>query len=277
MALPDDYKALINKWLTKTHTVGSPELDALIDIEANTFTPKDYFIELALGNIPGQTGRGEVSMTGIATDAGYTAIWGGLADMVFPTANETWELVSLSPNDTLTGTGARTVLVNYLDFDYVEQTATVNLNGTTGVQVATDCYRPSSMVVISSGSSKFNQGLITLQVAGGGNPRGFISPTFSASEDTYISVPAGKTLLIVKVSPYLGKDDSGNIKGLFEFFGTNTVVTTGTFPVYQNTYDIDFKVPFPAPEKTDLWYSFKSNSSAPTVVNFVIEYILKDN
>ena len=32
MALLWDYKRLINKWLNKTHTIGSPDLDALIDI-----------------------------------------------------------------------------------------------------------------------------------------------------------------------------------------------------------------------------------------------------
>ena len=240
-------------------------------------TPRDYFVEVALGNVPGQTGQGQVAMTGIATDAGYTAIWGGLSDMIFPVANESWNISSTSDNDALTGTGSKTVLINYLDFDYVERSVVVNLDGQTPVQVASDCYRPNNIVVIDSGTLKNNEGLLVVVDSVSGNPRGFVSPTFGASEDTYLSVPAGKTLLIVKVSPYLGKDDSGDLKGLVEFLGTNTTITSGTFPVYQNTFDIDFKVPFPVPEKTDLWYSFKSNSSAPTVVNFVIEYILKDN
>jgi hypothetical protein len=32
MALPGDYKKLKNKWLNKTHSVGSPDLDALITL-----------------------------------------------------------------------------------------------------------------------------------------------------------------------------------------------------------------------------------------------------
>lgn len=36
MASIGDYKLLLNKWLNKTHTIGSPELDALINIESNT-------------------------------------------------------------------------------------------------------------------------------------------------------------------------------------------------------------------------------------------------
>ena len=49
MALADDYKKLINKWLTKTHSIGSPELDALIDIEHFTGTSRQE-VEMADGN-----------------------------------------------------------------------------------------------------------------------------------------------------------------------------------------------------------------------------------
>jgi hypothetical protein len=168
-------------------------------------------------------------------------------------------------------------LVNYLDFDYIERSKIVNLDGQNTVQVATDCYRPNNIVVIDSGTLKNNEGLLTIVDSVSANPRGFVMPTVANSQDTYNSVPAGKILILVKVSPYLGKDDSGNLKGEFEFFGTNTILTTGIFPVYQNTYDVEFEIPFVVPEKTDFWYSFKSNNAAPTAVNLVVEYILKDS
>jgi len=240
-------------------------------------TITDFFIELSLGNIPGMVGSGKVSFSGTVTDAAYTPIWGGASQLVFPTANETWEIVSDSANDTLAGSGARTVLVNYLDDSYVAQSTTVNLNGTSAVEVATDCFRPNNMLVIASGANKFNEGEITLQVSSGGNPRGFIMATIGLSQDTYTTVPAGKTLILVKLSPYLGKDDSGNLKGLAEFFGTNTLLTTGVFPVYQNTFDVDFEVPFAIPEKTDFWWEFISNSPEAIAVNLVVEFITKDN
>lgn len=238
---------------------------------------KDYFIELALGNIEGSTGSGKVAFSGVSTNATYSPIWGGANPMVFPTAVETWEIVSDSANDSLGGTGAETVLVNYLDFDYVQQSAVVDLNGLTPVQVATDCYRPDNMVVISSGSLKHNEGLVTLQDSGGGNPRGFMMPTIANSQDTYTTVPAGKRAILIKVSPYLAKDDAGNLKGLVELFGTNTIVTSGVFPVYQNTYDVGFEVPFVVPEKTDFWWEFKGESTEAIPVNLVTEFIFKDD
>ena len=36
MAALNDYKKLLTKWLTRTHQVGSPDLDALIDISNST-------------------------------------------------------------------------------------------------------------------------------------------------------------------------------------------------------------------------------------------------
>lgn len=49
MALADDYKKLVNKWLNKTHTIGSPELDALIDIERFTGTSRQE-VDMSSGN-----------------------------------------------------------------------------------------------------------------------------------------------------------------------------------------------------------------------------------
>lgn len=49
MALADDYKKLINKWLTKTHSIGSPELDALINIEHLVGTTRQE-VEMTDGN-----------------------------------------------------------------------------------------------------------------------------------------------------------------------------------------------------------------------------------
>src|ERR1044071_8594902 len=62
-------------------------------------------------------------------------IWGGVNnEMTFPTANESWEVVSSSANDTVGGSGSETVTFTILDFAYAEiATFTVNLNGTTPV------------------------------------------------------------------------------------------------------------------------------------------------
>ena len=276
MAAIDDYKKLYLKWLTSTHTVGSPELDALIDISANSSTPKDYFIEVSLGNVAGTLSSGKVHRSDSITNNDFMPIWAGMSPMVFSVSNEEWAISSESTDDTLGGIGAQKVLINYLDDSYIEQSVIVDLDGINSVSIGTDCFRPVSMVVVLSGSLMENNGLVTVKSLGG-NPKLHMQAGFSNSQDTYATVPAGKTLVLIKASPYIAKNDSGKLRGRFNFFGTNTTGTTGVFPSYQNTYDIGFEAPFVVPEKTDFWYEFKSDNPGPIEVNFVTEFILKDN
>lgn len=236
----------------------------------------NYNDDAALGKIEGVEVVGKVHRSSTIGNVGFTPAWGSSLPMVFPTSNETWVIESDSENDTLLGSGAHSVLVVYLDQDYIKQSVTINLNGTTPVVMSSDCFRPVSMLVVSSGASEFNDGLITLSDQSSGNPRGFIQPTFSTSQDTYASVPAGKVLILLKASPYIGKDDSGRWKGVIRLPGTNTRITNGNFPVYQNTYDVGFEVPFILPEKTDYWFEFISNNQAMMEVNFVTEFRLED-
>ena len=238
-------------------------------------TPKDYYVEVALGNVEGSVGVGRVSRSDATNSSESLPIWGGDSHIEFATSNEVWSVASDSENDNIIGTGARAIRVVYLDEDYVEQVSIIELNGTTPVQVGIDCFRPSNASVIGAGSSNHNEGELVISNTAS-SPMAYIKPTICDSKDTYYTVPAGKELILGKVSPYLGKDDSGEIKGLVSFFGSNVVLTVGTFPVYQNTFDINFEVPFVAPEKTDIWYEFKSNDTQPTTISLVIEFILKD-
>jgi hypothetical protein len=78
MAAIDDYKKLYLKWLTKTHTVGSPELDALIDLSVSAKDmQKTAFGELSVAEptpvlqMSAQYGLTDEVMT-IASDGGTT-------------------------------------------------------------------------------------------------------------------------------------------------------------------------------------------------------------
>ena len=154
----------------------SPHTDGLINIAEFSFiasseSPRDFLIEVAKGNIPGHSVRGLVMRSKNITDVDFIDIWGGAANFIPPTANETWEILSSNVDDTLLGTGARTVLVNYLDDSYARRSLVVNLDGTNAVTLNSDMFRPDGAVVISSGSDKRNEGDITIQVSGGGDLR----------------------------------------------------------------------------------------------------------
>ena len=69
MASPGDYKNLENKWLNKTHSIGSPELDALIDISDLSGVTRQ---EIAMAN--GEYFTSSIARTGRAIDGVPTYI-----------------------------------------------------------------------------------------------------------------------------------------------------------------------------------------------------------
>lgn len=234
----------------------------------------DFLIEVSRGNVSGASVRGIV-MRNPTTGTSFEDIWGAGGEIVYPTAAETWEILSTSANDTAAGTGARQVLVNYLDDQYIERSTIVALNGTTPVTLNTDHFRPNGAVVIESGSSKFNEGDITIRDAGTTNPRQTILVGFSASEDTHFTVPAGKEILVLNFSSFFTKNNDGVISGRLFPFGTNTRITAGRFPFYQNAFTIDFKALFMIDEKSDFKYQALS-SNANQEVNAVVELLYVD-
>lgn len=234
----------------------------------------DFLLEVAQGNIAGKTSR-TISLSSTAiTNTGFLDVWGSGTDLVYPTAAETWEIVSSSTADTNTaGTGARKVLVNYLDASYVEKSIVVNLNGTTPVVLNADHFRPNGATVIDSGSGQTNAGLITIRVSGGGNPRQFIPTGFSISMDSHITVPAGKKALTLTITPLLPKNEDAIFRAEALIDGTNTFITVGQFPFYQSTISLTLKAPFPLPEKSDLRIRAKSGNVGPIAVDVGFELL----
>jgi len=134
-------------------------------------------------------------------------IWAGVNnEMTFPTADESWEMVSSSANDTVGGSGSETVTFTILNFAYAEIAAfTVNLNGTTPVTLpnaAAYAWLNGATTgrITSAAQRAKNQGDITIRVTGsaGDNTkvRGII-PAFTGNlSNAVYTVPIGKTLEI---------------------------------------------------------------------------------
>ena len=243
------------------------------------FGSTEHRMEVAKGNIAGHTQQNIVMRSLFIDNTGFKDIWGVDGDLVYPTAAETWEVVSDNAADTSAGAGARQVVVTYLDDSYVEQTKIVSMNGTTPVTLNADHFRPRSVVVIDSDPAVgHNVGTITVRSTGGGTPtRNIIEATFSASQDTSYTVPAGRSAFFLKQSPYWPKNQDGEIKGFLGIFGTDTNITGGIFPAYQNTFDITFRAYLRTPEKTDIRFRAKSSSATDTDFSFVHEFMVIEN
>lgn len=238
--------------------------------------PRIFNLEVARGAVPGYRSVGNV---GINPAVGKTPedAWDVGGRFVFPTGAETWEILSDVANDSSAGTGARTVIISGLDTSYIEQTEIVSLNGTTPVTTTrTDWFRISSVVVISSGSNQANVGTITLRVSGGGLIRSQIRPDIGRTFNGFFTVPANKTLFVLRSAIFIPKNEDVSVTNKFLVDGTNTFINGGDINVYQNDVSINFAI-FPTlPEKTDS-ITLLSSSNESVRVTVTTESIIANS
>lgn len=157
----------------------------------------DFYTAVGLGLVPGcrrVTALGnnpDIDLATLPED-----IWSGGGVYPWLTASTSLEIVSTNVNDSSTGTGARTVLIQGLDINYIEVSQTVTLNGTTPVAIPTQLFRINSALIMSAGSGKVNAGDINIRDVGGGTIRAIIPLGYGTTRQSVYTVPAGHTLSI---------------------------------------------------------------------------------
>jgi hypothetical protein len=106
--------------------------------------------------------------------------------------------VSTSVNDlVVTGSGARTVHLTYLDSAYAEHEWTFNMNGTTPVAGPTNFFRTNGFHVITTGATGMVAGVVSLRLVGGAaTVYDQMAVGSSASRNSVYTVPAGKSAYI---------------------------------------------------------------------------------
>lgn len=126
---------------------------------------KDFFLELAEGKRGGYSGLHKFGKNpDIDMSSGFESIWNGGGDYTgFPNTSETMEIFSSDVNDVYGGTGAWTVTVKGLLNSSCHEMpdVTVNLTGTTPVNLGAQTYYRSNRIKVSAGN--VNLGTITLR------------------------------------------------------------------------------------------------------------------
>jgi hypothetical protein len=141
---------------------------------SRSFT-REYLVEVGKGNIPKMTtmsamGEYESGNTEAAGNDVYRGEQvGGPSRLPTPVSSgEQMTVVSDDTADTSAGTGAQTIRIEYLDATGAEQTETITMNGTTGVNtVATDIRFVNDMYSLTVGSNGVAEGNITIIKLGG--------------------------------------------------------------------------------------------------------------
>ena len=160
----------------------------------------DYFIEVARGNVSGQSIINKFGRNpDIDNAGGFEAIWNGGGAYTGHNAvvAETVEIFSGNSVDNAGGTGAQSVRVWGLDANYAQQTEDVTLHATDGtiaVDTANTYIRLDRCKVLTAGSGGANAGALTArQKTTTANIFMVLPIGYNQTMIAAYTIPAGKT------------------------------------------------------------------------------------
>lgn len=168
-----------------------------------------YEHEIARGNVKGAFpffSYGKLEVTGSVTDV-LIQDHDGTVLRVPPIPGVQMSIVSTSANDAAAGTGARTIVIEYLDGNLDYSFELITLNGTTPVNtVATDIRWVQAMYLATAGTS--GKTAVQINLSYDGNSYSRIIANERTSHSSLRRVPRNKRLLIN--SMYAGSDSSSS-------------------------------------------------------------------
>lgn len=211
-----------------------------------------------------------------------------------PTAGETWEVVCENTNDTVAGTGARVLLVTFMEEatrKYVNEI--IALNGHTPVAfTSTDAYRFRSATVISWGSdtndfagktnlgnivirdsvTKSVAGLMLFDVSVVGDEHG-LNTTFNSN----YTIESGVTAFPVFIAGNTPKNEDVTISTMVQLELSEGYLFVGGLSTYQNSNVLNIDAPAPVPEKTTVKFVANSADNESVEVNTQVVFILVED
>ncbi len=209
-------------------------------------------------------------------------VWplGGRYTPKFTTA--TCQLSSGSAADTSAGTGARTVLVNYLTTAYVAvNSEIISMNGQTAVNLASPCLAVNTLVILTSGSGMTNaariyasNGSLTAGVPTVANTYNVMEIGEGAQSAAIFTVPAGFSIYLFGVTASV--DPNKIVVGRFRLFSDNQTLTSG-FPFHLTNIFSAFNIAVTPRllEKTLIDHTGKAGTTAEIYSSF--SYVMIDD
>ena len=170
------------------------------------FGSKDYYFEVARGNVPGVSMVNKFG-SNPDIDSGQTEdIWNTGGTRSYLSAASTLIVVSSSTNDdgSPAGTGAQTLTLEGLNGSGVQISETVTMDGTTNVTTSSSFLRLYRAYVATAGSGGTNAGTITVTTTTGGLTLCTIAAGLGQSQIGHFTIPASKTGYITRYMASLG-------------------------------------------------------------------------
>jgi hypothetical protein len=220
--------------------------------------------EIAEGTAYGYT---PFSMNGYVTNinGSYVDLWplGGL--IAFPPSPMQMRVHSYSNIDDNTPplAGARSVVLNYLDNNYVDHSETIYMDdGSGALTVANNIYRVNSVHVQTAGSNNANADIIWVRDTVGPNGTNTyeqIQLGYNISASCRYTVPFGKTLYITGMQANSTSASGGKIVRMFlksTSIGEQTYngifFNKTIFALKDNLITLNFQVPIKIPATADI-------------------------
>lgn len=245
---------------------------------------RDWYWDVAAGLVPGFSIIHKFGYNEAVGTSPEPICHGGVYQT--PTGTVTLAAISDDTNDTAAGTGAQTLVIEYLDANFVEQTATINMNGTsettdtvTGVKRINRAYVGQSGTYATTGGFSQN-GTITIRVSGAGATWATI-PEIGTSGNAVgqsliggYTVPAGYTayLLNTTISVESGKPVTMQLYKRESADDTTTPYSPGRIQLWEivdGTLEVTHKGYEVYPEKTDIiWMGYVSSTSSQVAVDY---------
>ncbi len=189
------------------------------------------------------------------SQAGFEDVWNVGGTLEYLTDAEFIDIVSTSAADTELGTGAQSVRLMGVDFEYKRLLETVPLDGLTPVQTQNKFLRVETMRVDDVGSGLINAGEIDATSNLSATIQCRIEVDLGASSGTFITIPDGFFGLITAVRASTEGADPAVIDFQTRQEGKGFIVGYRTSLTAGGTTELDFmrfQAPVLAPPHTDI-------------------------
>jgi len=249
------------------------------DFDSISVRPTNYYDELSLGSRQGQSAFlkfGYNEDVGVGTEV--VASFGGTFTPL--TTATTFVFVSSSTSDTTGGTGARTLLLSYIDADRNQAVEVITLNGTTNVTSAASGLGINRVVVLSAGTAKGNVGDISVTATTGGTDQARVPAGTSSTQQCIYFNPDGYSALVHKISFNVLKLSGGGggpevilALRVFNPKVTNAIYTLRRFKMdvsVSTAYEVNYDVPIRL-DPTDVCWLECTTDKANTSVDAEID------
>ncbi len=201
-----------------------------------------------------------------------------------PTSAVAMEIVSDSANDAAAGTGARTVLVTYLDTNYISKTVNLTLAGLTPVALPENARRVNNVLVNTAGTNPrgANIGNLSIRAVGGlGATYSYMLAGNGIQQSSIFTVPAGRTLDVLAILNNAAQIDTSARSCIFALNVQNAAgrrikgliyALTSTQPYLHQANGAPITS---VPAQSDVWVSCEEVSANNTAVSAALFGVLR--